>query len=278
MARTIADIQASIIAAKNAQPALAALSSPSAVAVWRLWTYVTAVCHWTLEKLFDLHLAEVKDIISKEKAHREQWYAMMALRFQYGHTLVPDKDYYDNAGISDAQVELAKIVKYSAVEKVMKGLRIKVAKVVNGELAPLSTGELAALKAYFDRVGDGGVRLYFASATADSLKLHLTVYYDALVLDGSGARLDGAAATPVKDAITTFLKVQPFNGLFVVAQLIDALQRVGGVLIPHPVSVQARYGALPYTSTPVEYLPDAGYLRILNPSDLTTDYVPHEPF
>jgi hypothetical protein len=48
----------------------------------------------------------------------------------------------------------------------------------------------------------------------------LNIYYNALVLDGTGARLDGTEATPVQDAGTAFLNALPFNGLMTIDQLI----------------------------------------------------------
>ena len=47
MARSIAQIQAAIVAAKNADPVLGpTLTSGSAVAIWLLWTYIVAACQW----------------------------------------------------------------------------------------------------------------------------------------------------------------------------------------------------------------------------------------
>lgn len=277
MARKIEDILNEIIAAKNAQPALTALTSSSATAIWRLWAYVQAVCIWSLEQLFDEHRSGVNYLIAQEKPHTLKWYATMSLRFQFGFSLAQDETYFNNGAATEAQIAASKVVKYAAVSEVPKGLRIKVAGESGGDLTALGNAELAAFSAYMGRIKDAGVRLYIGTAAPDSLKQTLKIYYDPLILDNAGQRLDGTNNTPVQDAVAAYLKNLPFNGLFVHSKYIDALQQVEGVVIPEIVSSEARYGVLPYTPIVTEYLPDAGYLRIINPADLTLQFVPHAP-
>src|ERR1700722_4092716 len=94
MARTIAEIQASIVSAKVADSTLSGLTSTSSVAVWLLWTWVAATCQWVTESLFDAHVNEVQGILGNQKQHTLEWYATMAKAFQYGVTLPPDTDVY----------------------------------------------------------------------------------------------------------------------------------------------------------------------------------------
>ena len=257
MARTIKQIQQQIIDEKNANPVLGPLlTSTSMVAVWRLWTYITAVCHWTLESLFDAHKAEVNGIIATQKPHTLQWYVTMAKRFQFGDTLPDDSDTYNPISTDSGVL----IVEYAAAIELLNTVRIKVAKVVGGVLAPLSGGELAAFTAYMARVKDAGVQLLLTSGEPDNLKLQVAIYYDPLVLDASGERLDGTGTTPVKDAINTFLSDLPFNGLFILNRMIDAIEKVEGVTIGVVLSAEANYAATPYVPIMVEYIPDAGYL------------------
>jgi len=278
MARTIAQIQQQIIDAKNADSNLSALSSTSAVAIWRLWTYIVAVAIWALEKLFDLFKADVNTLIASGKPHTLRWYALKAKLFQFGYSLFPDEDFYDNTGIDEATITAAQVVKYAAAVEVVKGVRIKVAGETAGDLAPLTTPQLDALKTYMGRIKDAGVKLYYTNSVADSLKLEYDIYYDPLILDATGQRLDGINNTPVQDAIDEYLKEDmTFNGLFLPVKLTDKLQAVEGVVIPHLVLAQSQYGLFPFLSVGVQYQPDAGYLRLANPSDLTLNFLPHEP-
>jgi hypothetical protein len=272
MAQSIQQIQDEIIAAKEAQPVLDVLTSTSKVSIWRLFTYVFAASAWTLQKKHDMGKAEVLDIIAKLKPHKPRWYEETALAFQYGHILLPDSDVYDNSALSDVQIETARVVKFAAAEEIydtednLKGIRIKLATISGGDLAPLTEDQLTSFKAYIKRVKDAGVKIYASTGAADSLKVEITVYYDPLVLDATGQRLDGTNNTPVQDALDNFLLTGlVFNGTFIVGKMIDALQAVEGVVIPHVENVQARYGIIPYADIEVLYKPDSGYLRIIDP-------------
>ena len=274
MARTITDIQNDILAQKNAQAALAVLSSDSQVALWRLMIYIVAVCIWTLEKLFDIFKTEVDDTIGTLKPHSARWYANKAKGFMYGYNLIAESDVYDLTGLTETQIRLARIVNFAAVVEQPRGIRIKVAKLgAGGDLEALTAPELLAFVEYMERVKDAGVKLLITSGVADSLRLILKIYFNPLVLNALGARLDGITATPVQDAIDRYLKNLPFNGVFVTEYLTDQLQQVDGVVIPHIMDANARYGVLPYTSFAVKYTPDSGYLRRYNPIDLTIEFI-----
>jgi hypothetical protein len=278
MARTIDQIQQSIIDNIQADPVLSvAFTSTSKTAIWRLLTRVVAVAFWGLEVLFDTVKAEVLELLDNLKPHNTRWYAQKARAFQYGYSLPADTDKYDNSLLTEEQIEDSQIVKYAAVTEGEDGrLRIKVA-TEGADLEPLTEPQLEAFSEYMKRIKDAGVRLNINSLPADKLKLGLKIYYDPLILNGDGQRIDGTSLTPVKDAVDTFLKNLPFNGVFVLAYLVDALQQVEGIIIPHIVTCETAYGALAFTTVNVQYLPDAGYLRFENEGDLTIEYIPQSP-
>lgn len=272
MARTITNIQQSIIDNINSNATLnAQLTSTSATAIWRLWTYIIAVSIWALENLFDLFKSDVDETIAAMKPHSLQWYAEKSKAFQYGYSLPADTDKYDNTGIDDALIEASKIVDYAAVVEQQRGIRIKVAEDNGTDLEALITAELNAFKAYMERIKDAGVKLTITSTAADLLKLNLTIKYDALVLLPTGGRIDGTSTAPVKEAIKAYLKNLPFNGILSTMKLIDAIQAVEGVKDLSLNNIQAKYGALPFTAIVISYTPDAGYLRIED-ADLTIIY------
>lgn len=277
MARSITEIHEALIAEKNARTELAALTSTSRVAVWRLWLYVVAVAMWAHENLFDLHKAEVLDIISRLKPHTLKWYAEKARAYQHGYNLPPDTDVYDNTGLTAEQVADSLVVDYAAVVNTDSGLRIKLATNNGTDLVALSAGQLAGVVEYMKRIKDAGVRLSITSSEADSLKLSLQIFYNPLVLNETGARLDGGGAFTVQNAVKRYLTELPFNGQFVLAYLIDRLQQVDGVVVPHVLSASARYGALPFVGFSVEYQPDAGYVRFAEETDLTIVWTPKSP-
>lgn len=284
MARTITEIQTDIT--NTLVTELAAINITIDPATWskanllRLITYIVAVCQWTVEQLQDTHKAEINELIAQKKPHSLRWYAEKAKAFQFGRDLVPEQDYYDNTGIADDVVEASKIVKYAAVVRQRRlndrvYLRIKVATSNGSDLAPLDQEtQLKPLEEYFDRIADAGVDFEISSSQPDRLILGLTVYYNPLILGSNGSRLDGTNNAPVPNAIRAYLQNLPFNGLFVLASLVDALQAVDGVEIPHITSCTASYGNVT-TAVAVEYVPDSGYLRIDDVDLKNIQYLPH---
>jgi hypothetical protein len=199
----------------------------------------------------------------------------MAKAFQYGITLPADSDVY--AVVPPPSPSVLIIANAAAVE-LTNLVRIKAAKLSAGVLTALSGSELTAFTAYMQRIKDAGVRLQCTSGTPDNLQLQLAVFYDPLVLDNTGARLDGTSSMPVKDAINAFLDNLPFNGLFVLNNLIAAIQAIDGVRIGEIIAAQANYGATPYVIIAYEYTPDAGYMILDNSYfDAHVTYTAHGP-
>ena len=157
MARTIAEIQQQIIDAKNADANLSAYDwSSSNVAIWRLWTYITAVCIWTLENLFDYHRDEVAAIVATQKPHSLQWYVTKARLFQVGVPLPEDSDTY---AVATDDPSIA-IVKYAAAIELSNMIRIKAAKESGDALAALSPGELSSFTGYMNKIKDAGIQIF----------------------------------------------------------------------------------------------------------------------
>jgi hypothetical protein len=236
----------------------------SKVSIESILFYTVAYAVWLLEKLFDTHKTEISDTIDSLKPHSLRWYANAARRFQYGHDLPEDSDRYDNTGLSDQQVESSKIVSYAAALEVGTGIRLRVARDAGDDLAPLTAGELVSFTGYMERIKDAGVRLSIASSEADTLRLQLKIFYNPLVLevyDGKLNRIDGAAADVVSATVKNYLKNLPFNGTLALAYLVDALQSVEGIVIPHVVKATGQYAAV-ITEIETVYAPDAGYVRL----------------
>jgi hypothetical protein len=250
------------------------LTSTSRVAVWRLLARVVATAIWTLETLYDLFREEVQNTIAQLKPHSLLWYSNKAKAFQYGFNLPPDSDVYNNTNVDEQAVADSQIVRFAAVVEQDRGLRLKIAKEVAGDLAPLTPAEMEAFAEYMRRIKDAGVRLNITSTPADSLILSLTIFYNPLILNNQGQRLDGTNNTPVQQAIQDYLRNLPFNGVFLLQDLTDVLQRVEGVRTVYISNAQARYGSLPYQSFAIRYQPDSGYLRFVQPNHLTVLFLP----
>lgn len=259
------------------------LGNTSKVAIWKIIFYAVAYAVFVIDSLFDLFRVETDEKIKLLKPGTLMWYADKIKTFEYGETLAFESDYYNNGALTDAEVEAKKIIQYSAaIEQQFSngryGVRIKVAGESGGELVQLDTaqvGGLAAAREFVKRFKYAGVYVETTSDDADYLKLSLRVYYDALVLNSAGQRLDGTSNTPLQDAIDDHLKNLPFNGRFNLTSLVDAMQAVQGVVDPRILSAQTKYAALPYTDVVDEMIPDAGYLKIYNSgTDLSIVWLP----
>lgn len=264
MARTIAAIQAQIIASVQSDTTLnTQLTSTSVTAIWRLWTYVVASAIWTLEVLFDLYRTEIADLVAAQKPHTLRWYNQKALDYQHGGTLLPGADTYDNTGLSPDDITAQKIVKQAASVEQTNIVVIKVAKETGGALVPLTTPEVNGVAAYFAEIKDAGVQLQVRSVNPDHLKLEVDVYYNPAILSSTGARLDGTNSTPVQTAARAFLRTLPFNGQFIKAHLVDAMQTVDGVVVPEIRLCQARRDDDPsFANVDVFYQPFSGFMKI----------------
>lgn len=281
MARSINEIKTDLLAKIAADVTLGPLlTSTSNVAIFKAWCFIWAVAAWTLENLQDIFKTEVDYTIAQDKTHRPQWYVNKAKDFQYGYNLVQDQDYYDNTGIADDIIAASKIVAYAALVE-EPSIRMKVAKLSGSDLAPLSAPELTAFSAYIKKVRDAGVKLHdgtltsppsITSTAADKLRLVFRVKVNPLVLDLTGARRDGTSTTPVKDAVKGYLQNIDFNGLFSIQKLADAVQAVDGVEDLKVDGIQTKYGALPFTSVDIEFVPDSGYLIIEDADFIPTYY------
>lgn len=269
MARTVTAIQQEIINNVQGNEVLSEkLTSTSKTAIWRLTAYVVAVAIWALEKLFDAHTAEVSAAIANKRPQTLPWYADMAKRFQYGYALPRDTDIYP---VID---ESAMIVAQASVTEAAGKLRMKVAKKSGDTLAPLSTANPDELTPFTDYVGrwkGGGVVVNIISAVGDDLRLVMDIWYDPLVLDATGKLLIDGTTEPAKEAIKQFITSLDFDGEFVPALLVDALQATVGIDIPVITSCETKFAENDWSIVDGKVIPNAGYLTIAD-ENLTINY------
>lgn len=271
MSRSIEQIKNEILRKKESEPTLAELDSTSKVSIWRLWVYITAYVIYTLEKLFDTHKKEVSDGLRELKPHTARWYRNKSLSFQYGFELIPDTDKFNNKGKAQDEIERSKIVKYSAVVESQRESRliIKIATERNQEIQPINKEQLFAFEAYMSEIKDAGVRISTINYLPDILKLQMKIYRDPLVMDENGRSILTGEKL-VERVIKNYLKTLPFNGELVLSHLVDVLQEVEGVKIPHIVVAQSKwidakvndYGD--FQPIEVKTIPISGYFKMEN--------------
>ncbi|MFJ1330270.1 nucleotidyltransferase [Capnocytophaga canimorsus] len=267
MARSIQDIQEQIYQAKASEPALNELNSTSKTAIWRLMIYIVSVAIWTLEKLFDLHTADIDDKLARLKPGTARWYHSKTLAFQYGFDLLPDSDKFDNTGNSEEAIGNSRIIKYAAVVDTAEESRIviKIATEQNGELSPVTAHQQEAFSKYINEIKYAGVYVTILNNQPDILKLNIRVVRNPLILDENGLDVN-TAKYPVKEAIQSFMKRLPFNGELSLQTLTDEIQKVPGVVDLSIDLAQSKwidgsiYGA--FSPINISRIPESGYFKV----------------
>ncbi|MEN9570898.1 MAG: hypothetical protein RL172_2129 [Bacteroidota bacterium] len=290
MARTVSDIKKEMtdvfVANTNVQAAYGLTPGKtfeeefSVASIESILFYCLAFGLFVIYSFFDLFKKEIDQQIIDYTHPTLLLFANKMRLFQFGDMLIAETDKYDNTGLTDAQITARRVIKYSsAVEQDFTngrfGIRMKVAgEDAGGNRIALPAPELTAARAYAKRFMPPGTYHEVTSTNADYLKLVLRVYYNPLVLNNQGQRLDGTVTDPLQDAIKEHLKNLPFNGRFNLTALADAMQEVEGINDPRIISAQTKYGLLPYADVADEIIPDSGYLKIYDPlTELTINWI-----
>ena len=257
--------------------------SVSLVAVWRLFLWTTAVGIWSLEKLIDIFKAEVEETIKDNQYGQLRWYQTVSLAFQLGDQLVWNGDFYEYAAI-DTSKQI--ITQAAATVNTSTGvITLKVAKGILPSITPLSVSELQAYVFYIkgtnspavnDGIAPAGTKIEIISSESDELKFAMDVFIDPLVIASDGSLVSDAATFPVEDAINDFINTLPFDSVFKVIGLVDAIQAVTGVTNVVVKNCDAKQTGQPYVDVLAEtgqkYTTFSGYLRMDAAHPLDGDY------
>lgn len=236
--------------------------------------YVFAVAVWALEKLFDLHRADVDARIEQLEPHTLRWYVSKAKAYMQGQKLVTDCDYYDTEGMTEQDIAAAKVVKYAVETESNTVVYIKVAREVDGNPAALTAGQLEGLTSYMNEIKDAGVSVQLRNEPADQMRIDLLIYYDPtlLIIDANGNGSQNGK-DPVRETTKQVIENLPFNGMFRKSDLMAALQALPCVEVADikSVKVKPRNGAEWQTVEGYDR-PFSGYYSI---DALTVDYQPY---
>ena len=237
--------------------------------------YVFAVCAHIIERFTESHLAQVDALLHQLRPHTHDWYRSKALAFRRGDVLPDGSDTYPDGRYTQPEIERMQVVRQCAVTDAQggAGLIMKIAGEKDGNLAPLDTADVVPFKSYINRIKDAGVPLTVVSLPPDRLCLNLTIYIDGAVMDKQGRHLI-EANKPVEDALRVYLRNLPFKGEQILASLIDTLQAVPGVRIPHLNSALATHldnsnpdpsygdGYITMQGIDIRQIPTSGYYEI----------------
>ena len=220
MARTIEQIQKSIIEQIQATPELAEANSTSRRAIWRLFAYVQASAILLLEQIIDVFTLENDIKISKAIPATASWLNAKILEFQYSATnpqIVELIDFAPAYPVIDASLRI--ISRCSVTTTISNQVIIKVAK--SEPPVALTSTELNSLQSYVNQIGIVGVNYNCQSLTADKIHIEAEIYYD--------GQYSTVIAGTVTAAINSFLSNLSFNGVLKVSDIEIAIRNVVGV-------------------------------------------------
>jgi hypothetical protein len=234
----------------------------SPVSIENILFYVFAVALWTLEKLFDAHTEEVDDRIEQLEPHTLRWYVNKAKAFMFGYRLVTDTDYYDTTGMSETDIDAARVVKYAVATESNTVVYLKVAGEKEGNPCLLTDSQFSALNSYINEIKDAGVSVQIRNEEADDMKMRAMVYYDPTLLSSDGVSLtDGGK--PVEDAVRSVITNLPFDGVLRKSDLLAAIIAVPGVEVADIINLDVKPHASESWTSVIGYnRPYSGYYKI----------------
>lgn len=189
--------------------------------------YIFAATAHVIEQMFDQFKTDVDERIDANIIPTVRWYHSSALAFQYGDPLIYDSEKYQfRYSVYD---ETKQRVKYVAVKDRGGSIQILVSGDEGGLPVPLTGDVLTAFKSYMNSIKIAGVILSIQSKQADDILINATIEVDPMIINTSGVRLSDGSK-PVVIAINNYLKGIEYGGRFNKTKLVDAIQKVEGVL------------------------------------------------
>lgn len=223
MARSVNQIQSSILSAIQADPNL--MFSPSETSIQRLWSFYIATNQAYQEQLNDQFTSDVESTINKLAPGTLPWIQANAKKFQYSAT-VPQIIQFDSVTFAPyyttVNTSYQIISNCSVTNGTLNSVNVKVAKGSAGSLAqPLTTDELSAFQFYLKQIEPAGINYIAISIPSDKLMCRTTVYYQSVY--------SATISDNLYNAYKAYLNNIPFGGGIKIVDLIAALRAVEGV-------------------------------------------------
>jgi hypothetical protein len=261
----------------TAQTFLADFNSTSKVANWRSLFWVVAHSMNAHEVLWELFRDEIDAKILANQFAQLPWYSTESKKFQNGFELTYNSNLgrYTYADTTSVEAENSKIVTQAAAQVINGQVVIKIAKSDGSSgLDPLSTTELSSFTNYIDNIKPAGTNSAIVNQDGDKLRFTCRIEYDPKIIDSTGLLIKDSTITtlkagdnPASTAAKNYIKAIPFDNVFRVNDLIDALEGAEG--FTNPTLTVCDYDPSPFSGawTSIlslagqKYNPVAGYLE-----------------
>jgi hypothetical protein len=250
MARTVAQILSQIKAQKNAEPSLSGLNSPSNVAVYNLWMYITAVSIALFEQVLDIYQAFIETLIGKAGVGTLPWMRDRILAFQSGYNVT-----YSNGSMSYSVIdtEAQIITRCSVTQGANKTVNIKTAKGEPPEA--LSSGELQELQFYGSKISFAGTQLNITTGDADMLYVLADIYFDGQL---SETEIKSNVVAAMEAYCKSLSTVENFDGSIIIPAIEVALLNATGVKYIKIYEIASRPASSVFASRTILYSLSSG--------------------
>lgn len=222
MARSVEEIQNSIIASVQSDADLSGATSTSRRALWRLWTYVVALAQNIFEIEMDLEKDNVQAIVDAAPAANTAWVQAQMFKFQYDAT-TPQIVQLNTTTFAYAYptIDTTKqiITRCSVNRQIYNVVQIKVAKGTTPEA--LTSLEKSAAQDYIDTIGNCNANYQVISLAPDRLYIGATIYYK--------GQYSAVIQANVIAALTSYMAGIDFNGKILVSDIETVIRGVTGV-------------------------------------------------
>lgn len=244
----------------------------SRVSLESILMYVVASALWLVEAMVEEHRREIDELIRDLKPHSLRWYARMARAYMHGHQLTPDTDRYDLEGLTPAEQERARLVRYAVATEDATVVYLKVAGADPlGQPVPLEPSVFSGLGGYIAEVKDAGVAVELINQPADSIQLELDLYLPTHLL-AQTQTIEERVAVAIRGALSAL----PFDGLLRLSALVSALEALPEVEVASILRATTKpHRAQDWTTIEGYHRPYAGYWRL---DSLTIRYKPYNSY
>ena len=269
MARDINEIVQELRAAFVADPTLAAaygLQSGktfdeqfSRASVEAADTHIVATALALAERIQEADKAAISAIVERNRIGTGPWYVEMAKRFQWSEQVQYFLQVDPDTGIISYNINAPddRIVTQAAyVETTAKEIFIKVARGEAGALQPLTSVQATDFYNYMRRIKIAGITLNVVNLPADILRLQVNVHYSRSYNSTNVRQM-------IIDSLNAYSISLEFNGVVLRNAVIDAIQRVPGVVDVEVTLLQAVTGSITYDIERA-YTTAAGYFNFQN--------------
>lgn len=183
------------------------------------WRIMAAKVVRMIEQLIYSNNTQIDQILTRKQYGTQQWYKAVAIQYQHGDTLAIDE--YGLPGYAQPDAE-KQIIAQCAVQALDGVIHIKVAKLVDGLLAPLDNDEYNAFLHYMKMRMPIGLSLILISTAPDLIRLNADLYI-------SSQHMTATIEDEVKEKLLAYRDSFEFNGIITLSDLYNVFGEVQGL-------------------------------------------------